>query len=66
MLAVGAVAALFAGVPKGGFGSGAAFAGATILALVIPPGMALGIMLPLVTVPKRFWNVAACGNRHST
>ncbi|RXV67017.1 hypothetical protein C6W92_02200 [Roseovarius sp. A46] len=50
LLAVGAVAALFAGVSKGGFGSGAAFAGATILALVIPPGMALGIMLPLLMV----------------
>src|SRR6056297_3187081 len=48
LLAAGAVAALFAGVSKGGFGSGAAFAGAAILALVVPPGMALGIMLPLL------------------
>ena len=41
-------AVLFAGVSKGGFGSGAAFASASILALVIEPGLALGIMLPLL------------------
>lgn len=39
---------LFAGVSKGGFGSGAAFAAASILALVIEPGLALGVMLPLL------------------
>ncbi len=38
----------FAGVSKGGFGSGAAFAAAAILALVVEPGAALGIMLPLL------------------
>lgn len=43
-----ALAAVFAGVSKGGFGSGAAFASAAILALVMPPGQALGIMLPLL------------------
>ena len=48
LFAAGAFAALFAGVSKGGFGSGAAFAGAAILALVVPPGVALGIMLPLL------------------
>lgn len=46
--AIGALAACFAGISKGGFGSGAAFAGATILALFVPPGVALGIMLPLL------------------
>ncbi len=46
--ALGAGAALFAGVSKGGFGSGAAFAGVAILALAVPPGAALGIMLPLL------------------
>lgn len=46
--AVAAPAVIFAGVSKGGFGSGAAFAAATILALVIEPGMALGVMLPLL------------------
>ena len=46
----GAFAALFAGISKGGFGSGAAFAGAAILALGVPPGAALGIMLPVLMV----------------
>jgi len=41
-------AVIFAGVSKGGFGSGAAFAAGSILALVIEPGLALGIMLPLL------------------
>lgn len=48
VLALAALAALFAGVSKGGFGSGAAFAGASVLALVMPPAQALGIMLPLL------------------
>ncbi|UWQ33627.1 sulfite exporter TauE/SafE family protein [Leisingera sp. M527] len=41
-------AVVFAGVSKGGFGSGAAFASAAILALVIEPGAALALMLPLL------------------
>lgn len=41
-------AVIFAGVSKGGFGSGAAFAAASILALVVEPGLALGVMLPLL------------------
>lgn len=58
--AIGIFAALFAGVSKGGFGSGAAFAGSSILALFVPPGMALGIMLPLlmlidVTSLRPYW-----------
>ncbi len=48
VLAVAAPAVIFAGVSKGGFGSGAAFASAAILALVLEPGDALGIMLPLL------------------
>ncbi|MEL6620433.1 MAG: sulfite exporter TauE/SafE family protein [Pseudomonadota bacterium] len=47
-LALAGAAAVFAGVSKGGFGSGAAFAAASILALVVEPGLALGIMLPLL------------------
>lgn len=47
-LAVAIPAVIFAGISKGGFGSGAAFASASILALVLPPGQALGIMLPLL------------------
>lgn len=41
-------AVIFAGVSKGGFGSGAAFAAASVLALVVEPGLALGVMLPLL------------------
>lgn len=48
VFALAAVAAVFAGVSKGGFGSGAAFAASAILALVMPPGQALAIMLPLL------------------
>lgn len=46
--AIAGAAVTFAGVSKGGFGSGAAFAAAAILALVVEPAMALGIMLPLL------------------
>lgn len=45
-----AAAVLFAGISKGGFGSGAAFAAAPLLALVIEPGLAVGLMLPLLMV----------------
>jgi len=48
ILAVAAPAVVFAGISKGGFGSGAAFASASILALVVEPGVALGMMLPLL------------------
>ncbi len=41
-------AVMFAGISKGGFGSGAAFAAASVLALVVDPGLALGVMLPLL------------------
>ncbi|XDA97783.1 sulfite exporter TauE/SafE family protein [Sulfitobacter sp. LCG007] len=45
---VAGLAVLFAGISKGGFGSGAAFAASGLLALVIDPGLALGLMLPLL------------------
>ncbi|WP_368185148.1 sulfite exporter TauE/SafE family protein [Aestuariibius sp. HNIBRBA575] len=53
-------AVLFAAVSKSGFGSGASFASAAILALVLTPGEALGVMLPLlmlvdVTSLKPYW-----------
>lgn len=53
-------AVVFAGVSKAGFGSGAAFAAATLLALVVEPGLALGVMLPLlmlidVSSLKPYW-----------
>ena len=43
-------AVIFAGISKGGFGSGAAFASASVLALVVEPGLALGVMLPLLMI----------------
>lgn len=46
LLAIPAV--IFAGISKGGFGSGAAFAATPILALMVEPGVALGVMLPLL------------------
>lgn len=41
-------AVLFAGISKGGFANGAAFAATPFLALVMPPGTAIGLMLPLL------------------
>ena len=53
-------AVLFAGISKAGFGSGAAFAAAAIMALILDPGVALGLMLPLlmlidVSSLKPYW-----------
>ena len=48
--AVAAPAVLFAGISKGGFGSGAAFASSAILALILPPAQAVALMLPLLMV----------------
>jgi uncharacterized membrane protein YfcA len=60
ILAVGIPAILFAGISKGGFGSGASFAAAPILTLVMDPRLALGVLLPLlmlidVVTLKSFW-----------
>ena len=46
LMAVPAV--IFAGISKGGFGSGAAFAAAPFLALILEPQQAVGLMLPLL------------------
>ncbi len=53
-------AVIFAGMSKGGFGSAAAFAATPFLALILTPGQAVGLMLPLlmvmdVTALKVFW-----------
>ncbi|TRD21532.1 sulfite exporter TauE/SafE family protein [Palleronia caenipelagi] len=53
-------AVLMAGISKGGFGSGASFAGAILLALVLEPQVALALMLPLlmlmdVTALSAYW-----------
>lgn len=41
-------AVIFAGVSKGGFGSGAGFAATPFLALILEPAQAVGMMLPLL------------------
>lgn len=51
---------LFAGVSKGGFGSGAAFAATPLIAMAVDPGLALGVMLPLLMLMdvaglKAYW-----------
>lgn len=58
--AVAVPAVLFAAVSKGGFGSGAAFAAAPLLALVLDPALAVALMLPLlmlmdVTGLRSYW-----------
>lgn len=58
--AAGIPAIIFGGISKGGFGSGAAFVAGAILALVVPPGAALAIILPLfmlidVATLKPYW-----------
>ena len=46
--AVLVVAVLLSGISKGGFGGSMAFVGSAILALILPPAQAVGIMLPLL------------------
>ena len=46
--AIASLAVVFAGISKAGFGSGAAFASSSILALIVEPGAALAFMLPLL------------------
>lgn len=48
--AIAIPAVLFAGISKGGFGSGAAFASTPLLALILEPRAAVGMMLPLLMV----------------
>ncbi|TMV10214.1 sulfite exporter TauE/SafE family protein [Ruegeria sediminis] len=43
-------AVIFAGISKGGFGSGVAFASSSILALILEPGQALALMLPILMI----------------
>lgn len=45
-----AVAVLIAGISKGGFGNAAAFAATPIIALALPPAVAVGMMLPILMV----------------
>ena len=53
-------AVVFAGVSKGGFGSGASFAATPLLALVIDPSLSIGLLLPLlmlmgISALKPYW-----------
>ena len=50
MFAIGIPVVLFAGISKAGFGSSATFVAPAILALVVPPGVALALMLPLLMI----------------
>lgn len=52
--AVTVPAVLFAGISKGGFGSGAAFASLALLALILDPAVALGLTLPLLMLMDAF------------
>ncbi|WP_424927370.1 sulfite exporter TauE/SafE family protein [Amaricoccus tamworthensis] len=59
-LAAAIPAVLFAGISKGGFGSGAAFAATPLLALILEPAQAVGLMLPLLMMMdvaslKSYW-----------
>ena len=58
--AVAVPAVIFAGISKAGFGSGASFAAGAILAMIVSPGVALGVMLPLyimmdATAIRPYW-----------
>lgn len=46
----GCLAALFVGISKGGFGSGAGFAATPLLAVALPPELAVAIIAPLLLV----------------
>ena len=48
--AIAIPAVMLAGISKGGFGSGAAFVATPLLAIILPPEQALGLMLPLLMV----------------
>ncbi|WP_299080711.1 sulfite exporter TauE/SafE family protein [uncultured Ruegeria sp.] len=48
--AVAIPAVIFAGISKGGFGSGVAFASSSILAIILEPGQALALMLPILMI----------------
>lgn len=60
LMGLGVLGVLVAGVSKGGFGGAASFVGGPMLALSMPPQMALAVMLPLLMVMdaaslRAFW-----------
>lgn len=59
-IGLAALGALLAGISKGGFGGSLGFAGSAILALVVAPGVALALMLPVlmaidVAAVRTYW-----------
>lgn len=52
--ALGALGALIAGISKGGFGSSVGFLATPLLALAIPPGLAVAAMLPVLILVDQF------------
>jgi uncharacterized membrane protein YfcA len=48
MFGLAALGAMLAGISKGGFGGSLGFAGSAILAVVVEPGVALALMLPVL------------------
>jgi uncharacterized protein len=60
VFALAAMAALLAGISKGGFGGSLGFASSAILAVVVEPGVALALMLPVlmaidVAAVRAYW-----------
>jgi uncharacterized membrane protein YfcA len=60
VFALAAAGALLAGISKGGFGGSLGFASSAILAVVVDPGIALALMLPVlmaidVAALRAFW-----------
>lgn len=60
VFALAAFGAFLAGLSKGGFGGSLGFAGSAILAMVVEPGVALALMLPVlmaidVAAVRAFW-----------
>jgi uncharacterized protein len=60
MFGLAALGAMLAGISKGGFGGSLGFAGSAILAVVVEPGVALALMLPVlmaidVAAVRAYW-----------
>lgn len=60
MFGLAALGAMLAGLSKGGFGGSLGFAGSAILAVVVDPGVALALMLPVlmaidVAAVRSYW-----------
>ena len=67
LFALAVAAVIFAGISKGGFGSGASFASAAILALALPPAAAeaLPSVLRFTAINAAAARPSLVANRHS-